>query len=846
MSGSRSQDVKPKSYREKRSHNRPKVKRSMTHKMKFYPISSTNNICSGKYHTCISSTGTTGLTKFKLREANIESNNDVCPISEQVHELVGTLASCIGEAEGSDIGYSRTLHTEYLVTVTVIVCDVTITSWELVGFVCINEPKEPEYSYSFTVQDPVSEESSDQDLGSKANAAKSETIFRVIFRRYPDNCNCKSPISSGNSLCRSSPRRKDDVICRASSHKKRKHKFQKSSKSNVGLCTNEEVLAHVINVTLSDFSRGPNNYGPVELSTRACSVLRGFPYVMVNPKKFEMHENIQNESFMSSLLSFLTWPNDAALSPCDLVRAEFVRDNGMHLKCRSCGLVVDSEDLNCKDTISTHTQNGKRCMSLINDDLITLKEKQVYTKTDDKDNENIQESSVGAVDTAESTINDTPPRTKDVELLRMNPEENKASPSSESVSLGNDTNDIQSYSSNGAPEEAQTGIPTPSSDVTSDSGLLGTASGGSDTLYPPRHPRYTSPDSRRLSFRAWTGTHNNIDIIVDSGFFFTGEEDIVRCFHCDIGLAEWDPEDDPWVEHARHSPDCPFLRSRKDEQFINNIQLEWAQIYTPKHPHMDTVAKREESYTTSWPGDYVVQTPHQLALAGFFYTGETDTVRCHYCDGGLREWEPNDDPWTEHARWFPFCKFVIKIKGLQFIQNSAVPEDAPDGGNDVPQVYTQTPDFAPPTYADECKKRELKNPMFSAAAESILSVGYSKSTVKDVIMLYIERTGRRDFNSGDLMGIAFELEEEGKALFSEDIDIVTDEEEEFQLTPKAMTMENAYLKEMMICVKCKEKERSMLFISCGHRVTCETCSKDLTICPVCSTGITKALKTFLG
>jgi len=46
-------------------------------------------------------------------------------------------------------------------------------------------------------------------------------------------------------------------------------------------------------------------------------------------------------------------------------------------------------------------------------------------------------------------------------------------------------------------------------------------------------------------------------------------------------------------------------------------------------------------------------------------------VRCHYCDGGLREWEPNDNPWVEHARWFPFCKYVLKVKGIQFIQDSA-------------------------------------------------------------------------------------------------------------------------------------------------------------------------------
>ena len=51
----------------------------------------------------------------------------------------------------------------------------------------------------------------------------------------------------------------------------------------------------------------------------------------------------------------------------------------------------------------------------------------------------------------------------------------------------------------------------------------------------------------------------------------------------------------------------------------------------------------------------------------FFGLGEEDTVRCHYCDGGLRHWEQNIIPWEEHARWFPFCKFVIKMKGREFV-----------------------------------------------------------------------------------------------------------------------------------------------------------------------------------
>lgn len=36
--------------------------------------------------------------------------------------------------------------------------------------------------------------------------------------------------------------------------------------------------------------------------------------------------------------------------------------------------------------------------------------------------------------------------------------------------------------------------------------------------------------------------------------------------------------------------------------------------------------------------------------------GQQDKVRCFFCYGGLQSWERGDDPWTEHARWFPrYC-----------------------------------------------------------------------------------------------------------------------------------------------------------------------------------------------
>ena len=51
-------------------------------------------------------------------------------------------------------------------------------------------------------------------------------------------------------------------------------------------------------------------------------------------------------------------------------------------------------------------------------------------------------------------------------------------------------------------------------------------------------------------------------------------------------------------------------------------------------------------------------------------------MKCFYCDGGLREWRDGDDPWQEHAGWFPkvflFCNFELCDEGfLLFWQEHA-------------------------------------------------------------------------------------------------------------------------------------------------------------------------------
>ncbi|KYO48627.1 hypothetical protein Y1Q_0004030 [Alligator mississippiensis] len=54
--------------------------------------------------------------------------------------------------------------------------------------------------------------------------------------------------------------------------------------------------------------------------------------------------------------------------------------------------------------------------------------------------------------------------------------------------------------------------------------------------------------------------------------------------------------------------------------------------------------------------------------AGFFFTGEKDKVQCFACSGCLGNWEEGDDPWKEHAKWFPECEFLHHKKSSDEIQ----------------------------------------------------------------------------------------------------------------------------------------------------------------------------------
>ena len=61
---------------------------------------------------------------------------------------------------------------------------------------------------------------------------------------------------------------------------------------------------------------------------------------------------------------------------------------------------------------------------------------------------------------------------------------------------------------------------------------------------------------------------------------------------------------------------------------------------------------------------FLVETT-SLAIAGLYYTGLNDRVKCAFCKKQIEHWASEDNPLKEHRRISPQCSFVKKIFSAQ-------------------------------------------------------------------------------------------------------------------------------------------------------------------------------------
>ncbi|XP_020293739.1 E3 ubiquitin-protein ligase XIAP-like isoform X2 [Pseudomyrmex gracilis] len=196
----------------------------------------------------------------------------------------------------------------------------------------------------------------------------------------------------------------------------------------------------------------------------------------------------------------------------------------------------------------------------------------------------------------------------------------------------------------------------------------------------PLNPRreYGTVQQRLESFTNWPIPSIVLpEKLASAGFYYLQYKDMVECAFCGGVIANWEPNQDLDMLHRSYFPNCDFYMNRDEDDILelvtvlpgtkeNITDLGIQRHMTPANPRYAVYEKRLQTFT-GWPKD-LTQTPEMLAAAGFYYTGCRDQVRCFHCDGGLRDWEPTDDVWVEHARWFAKCGFVNLMRGQKFVQ----------------------------------------------------------------------------------------------------------------------------------------------------------------------------------
>uniref|UniRef100_A0A8C4S8X1 RING-type E3 ubiquitin transferase n=1 Tax=Erpetoichthys calabaricus TaxID=27687 RepID=A0A8C4S8X1_ERPCA len=323
------------------------------------------------------------------------------------------------------------------------------------------------------------------------------------------------------------------------------------------------------------------------------------------------------------------------------------------------------------------------------------------------------------------------------------------------------------------------------------------------------------------TFQNWNVSNIMPSELAKAGFYYTGQSDRVMCFSCGGTLSNWEPGDRAVVEHQRHYPQCRFMRGERTE----NVPLAPLCV---SNPVMQLYEERLATFI-NWPTRIPVR-PDQLAKAGFYYVGRNDDVKCFCCDGGLRCWESGDDPWVEHAKWFPRCEYLLQERGQDFVCVICVNETI----------------FGVLIIGFEEERSEDAVMMNTPIVKAALEMGFERNLVKQTVQSKILATGENYKTVQDLVTDLLSAQDEKR---EEENERIAEEMASVHSSPDSnLPMEEQLrrLQEERTCKVCMDKEVNIVFIPCGHLVVCKECAPSLRKCPICRSVVKGTVRTFLS
>ncbi|XP_029580239.1 baculoviral IAP repeat-containing protein 3 isoform X2 [Salmo trutta] len=238
------------------------------------------------------------------------------------------------------------------------------------------------------------------------------------------------------------------------------------------------------------------------------------------------------------------------------------------------------------------------------------------------------------------------------------------------------------------------------------------------------------------------------------------------------------------------------------------------------------------------------------------HKGHGDNVKCFYCDGGLRNWEPGDDPWQEHAKWFPRCDFLIQTRGRAYVSNIQ------DTHFHIETVgVSQTPVSREITSEnDVVGGLGVPSAMLSPVVQTVLQMGFEAGLVESLVQTKYLLNGQHYISVSGLVTDILAAEEEDRTrrpqsrgqglverqgLSAGGVRTQTPIREKAVGNPAPDELLRQ-LQEERTCKVCMDKRVSIVFIPCGHLVVCSDCAASLRHCPICRATIRGSVRAFMS
>ena len=249
---------------------------------------------------------------------------------------------------------------------------------------------------------------------------------------------------------------------------------------------------------------------------------------------------------------------------------------------------------------------------------------------------------------------------------------------------------------------------------------------------------------------------------------------------------------------------------------------------TPKIGKYSTIESRLKSYIL-WPA-CLEQTPQQLAEAGFYCCGVSDHVRCFHCGNGLKNWESGDEPWEQHARWYPECYYVILMKGQNFIEEIRKKKPPCLSFCSVDREVTLVKPSSG-RFNRILIGSFLNTLMESDVIKAVENMNFSRDNILAALIRRLQRTGMPFFN---IQSCIVTMMEEMKPNIT-----VSNVSPSITVIPLSSTPE---------CKICMNNRLEVVFLPCNHLVACVKCTSQLVSphCPVCMQNIEHTVKAIIS